>query len=274
MRNPSPATATARLPRRFWERVCAADHRLLLLDYDGTLAPFRLAREEARPYPSVIPLLHAAGRDRRTTLAVISGRPLGELARFLSRLPALLAGEHGWDVRGRNRRITRHPLPRGVPAALKRAAAAAAVAGWGSLLERKRAALVLHTRGLPRRRAEDIAAACAGIWKREAGGPGLRLDPIDGGLELRASARNKGTVVRELMERSPRGTLAVFLGDDQNDEDAFREVLVRGFGVRVGPGKRPSLARGRIPSGRGVADFLRQWISVLTLEASQEVQHV
>ena len=38
---------------RFFERLPGAPARVLLLDYDGTLAPFRVERDEAVPYAGV-----------------------------------------------------------------------------------------------------------------------------------------------------------------------------------------------------------------------------
>jgi trehalose-phosphatase len=84
---------------------------------------------------------------------------------------------------------------------------------------------------------------------------------MDGGLELRAAGRDKGMALRELIEQADKDALPVFLGDDIADEDAFREVVTRGFGIRVGPSVRPSLARGRIETCEAMVDFLRCWRS-------------
>jgi len=68
---------------------------LLLLDYDGTLAPFRLNRFEARPWLGcgVVDAHSKAGRD---THGVITGRPASEIAPLLGLDPALeVWGLHG-----------------------------------------------------------------------------------------------------------------------------------------------------------------------------------
>ena len=39
--------------QKFLERLKTANKRMLLLDYDGTLAPFRVDRDHAFPYPGV-----------------------------------------------------------------------------------------------------------------------------------------------------------------------------------------------------------------------------
>jgi len=259
----SPSAVGSFLSPGFWQRVRRSPHRLLMLDYDGTLAPFRVTREDARPFPGTIPLLRAIAESEATVLAVISGRPVSELVRFLGRLPLLLVGEHGWEDRPKNRSIRRHALPRAAAKALERAARAAEAAGWRGCLERKRASLVLHSRGLPRPWAREMEQACMALWARETSRTGLRLSSIDGGIELKAQDRDKGRVVRELLGNSPAGTLAVYLGDDETDEDAFRELRGRGLGIRVGTLERLSRAEARIRPGRGVLDFLRRWLAVI-----------
>ena len=41
------------------KQLTAAPASVLLLDYDGTLAPFHTERHRAYPYPQVIPLLES-----------------------------------------------------------------------------------------------------------------------------------------------------------------------------------------------------------------------
>ena len=47
----------------------------LLLDYDGTLAPFSTDRDSAFPYPQVREMLSKIIATRGTRVVVISGRP-------------------------------------------------------------------------------------------------------------------------------------------------------------------------------------------------------
>ena len=52
------------LPHGFWNEVWRAGKRLLLLDYDGTLVPFRTDREKARPSPEVVEMLSSLAVER------------------------------------------------------------------------------------------------------------------------------------------------------------------------------------------------------------------
>jgi trehalose 6-phosphate phosphatase len=246
---------------RLWARITAARHRLLMLDYDGTLAPLRVRREEALPTPGILDTLSILGRDRGTTLAVVTGRPLRELTALLGHLRAVRVAEHGWEVRWPDGRHLVHAVPRATARLLAEAAEAAETRIRAGTIERKRTAVVLHTRGLSRATARVTEIACRALWAGFAERHGLRLDPIDGGIEIRARGRDKGDVVRWLLRTSPRGTLPVYIGDDSTDEDAFRALGPRGITIRVGPPARPTAARMRLESPESVVDFLDEWVT-------------
>jgi len=249
------------VPPRLWGRVARARRRWLMLDYDGTLAPFRVVRDEARPLPRSMELLRRIVGGTRTSVAIVSGRPVHEVERLIGPLPALLVGEHGWERRTPDGRIVRRRLPAAAAAVLDRAARAARQAGWEALLERKRAAVVLHTRGLPAREARALERRCERAWRGLAPGAAARVDRIHGGVELRARGWDKGAVVLALASRSAPGTLGVFVGDDLTDEDAFAAVRDWGFGVRVGGDGARSAATGRIASCRDLPRFLARWLA-------------
>lgn len=249
------------LPPREWGKVQQAPRRVLLLDYDGTLSPFRIVREEAWPHPEVVPLLkEIAGAGEA---AVLSGRPVRDLARFLEGIPLRLVGEHGWEEKAPDGPVIRHPLPEAQAELLDSLAESAEHDGLGPFLERKRTALVLHTRGVPRPQAAELERAARLRWGSPQAGRWFRLDPIHGGLELRAGGRDKGTAVHELLDRAGAGAAAVYVGDDATDEDAFLAVRRWGFGIRVGPPDPATRALGRIDSCESVAEFLRLWKTML-----------
>ena len=234
-----------------------------MLDYDGTLAPFHIERHEARPPRGAVERLRAIAAGPATTLAIVSGRPVRELDELLGPLDAVLVGEHGWEHKAVLDDVVRHPVPEVARAALDSAASAAVARGWGDRLERKRASLVLHTRGLAPALAVELERACAIVWGEALErNDAFRLTRTHGAIELRASGLHKGTAVRELMAAMP-GAYPVYVGDDESDEDAFREVRGRGLGIRVGPYERPSLAEGRLDSPRSVVSFLRAWLAVV-----------
>ena len=233
-----------------------------MLDFDGTLAPLRARRDAARPLKRSLVLLRQIAASGRTKLAIVSGRPLDQLVPLVGPIDATLIGEHGWERRTPGGRVVRLRPSREWTRALDEAERLAIGAGLRERLERKRASVVLHTRGLPSARARRIERRVHALWTGFRAQPGLRLDRTSGGLELRANAHHKGTAVRALVGHAIEGTLAVFLGDDATDEDAFRAVRPWGYGLRVGREDRPTAATGRLPAPSTVPRFLREWLRV------------
>jgi trehalose 6-phosphate phosphatase len=257
------AASLAGIPRSLWRLAGLAPQRLLLLDYDGTLAPYRVERSRALPEPRARALLDRVAAAPRSAVAIVSGRPLHEVADLVGALDGVLVGEHGWESRTADGAVTSHAPDPAVRAVLERAAELVAAEGLGDRLERKRASVVLHTRGLPPDEARDVELLVRELWRREVLPGRVRLVDTNGGLELRAARWDKGKAVLALLEQSPPGTLAVYLGDDLTDEDAFHTVQDSGFGIRVGPEERPTLAAGRLGSPEDVAEFLERWLALL-----------
>jgi trehalose 6-phosphate phosphatase len=250
------------IPRRLWLEAKAASHRLLMFDYDGTLAPFRIARQDARPLPGTVEKLRAIISAGKTRVAVVSGRPIEELHSLLGPLKAHLFGEHGWEEQSPSGRILQIRLPEIARVALDRAVEAASDCEWSARLELKRTAVVLHTRGLAPEDAARIEDECEKRWWFVESA-GLRRRRIHGGLELRVCGHDKGTAVRQLFALAPVRPFSVYVGDDETDEDAFGAVRPDGYGIRVGSLPCRSLAAGQLTSCGAVAEFLERWLQVV-----------
>src|SRR5262249_5526411 len=152
-RGPSSETWSSTLagvPRELWDRLRLSGQRLLLLDYDGTLAPFHVYRHRAHVPPRTAKLLRALAESPRTTVAVLSGRPIEEVERLIGdpALPVHGTGEQGGGERPPRGQIARHPVGEEARAGLEGAWNAIGARGLQSRVEKKRTGLVLHTRGL------------------------------------------------------------------------------------------------------------------------------
>ncbi len=256
------ATPVHALSPGFWARFAGRRERRLVLDYDGTLAPFRRDRHDALPPDATMAVLRRLARHRASELCVVSGRPVFELQRLLRGLPIPMVGEHGWESSGPDGSRERRPLPPETAARLERAWQAAYARDLSRQVERKRTALVAHARGLPAPMAQRVVHACAEAWAAFADDGVLSLEAIDGGLELRASARDKGMVLTELRRAAPADALIVFVGDDVGDEPAFRQVRESGLGVRVGRSARATAAHACLADADEVTAFLARWESL------------
>ncbi len=258
LRGATPTASRTCQLRALWRTVRSSDHRLLMLDYDGTIAAFRVHRMSARPTPFMLFVLRELSERPHTTLAVVSGRRIVELRHLLGGLPAHYVGEYGWETLTRDDVYRQHAIGPAVAVKLERADRAMRAAGWEQAIERKRCSVVLHSRGLSARESQTMMAQAQASWSRLESDE-LSLERFDGGIELRASRRNKGTAVADLLQDLPDGSLPIYIGDDVGDEMAFARVRDRGVTIRVGRDARKSFATWRLRDPDDVAALLHHW---------------
>jgi trehalose-phosphatase len=133
----------------FFDHVQRAERRALLLDYDGTLAPFRVERDQATPYPGIREILKVMLATGHTRLVLVSGRWTRDLIPLLGleRLPEIW-GSHGWERLLPNGLEQSVELDQQATTGLSQAYQWAASLGLVERCERKPASLALHWRGL------------------------------------------------------------------------------------------------------------------------------
>jgi len=208
----------------FFSALKEAREALLLLDYDGTLAGFRVDRFQARPWAGVPALLTQIQAQGRTRIAVITGRPPHEISELLQLAPPLEV----WGLHGAERLYPdgRRELERQAPAvrrALEELRQKLHRDALGGLFEDKPNAAVMHWRGRSPERARAIERRARELFEPLARMDGLRLLDFDGGVELRAG-RDKGGAIEAILRESAHGVAVTYLGDDLTDEAAFRAV--------------------------------------------------
>lgn len=246
-----------------WERVKAAPFRLMGVDYDGTLATFRVERMEATLPPGVRPALEALRDMPGTALVIVSGRPIEQLVALVGDIGVPMIGAHGWERRDPDGAITRIPPSATQQQGLHAAQVAAEAAHLGPYLEEKSASVALHLRAVPGR--ARIEATARSLWQPLLTAHALELRRFNHGLELRATGRNKGIAFQERFAALPAGTLPVYIGDDETDEDAFLAIQNSGIGIKVGTSGAGTAAPGRLADPAHVLRFLRAWLEVASV---------
>ncbi|HHE46165.1 MAG TPA: hypothetical protein ENL08_00495, partial [Bacteroidetes bacterium] len=88
--------------------------------------------------------------------------------------------------------------------------------------------VALHWRGMSEADILKLRNVVETTWKDIAVDYGLGFHSFDGGFELRASGRDKGSAVRESLAEAHGPVAAAYLGDDLTDEDGFRAVKAAG----------------------------------------------
>jgi len=186
----------------------ALSNVLMAFDYDGTLAPIAATPGAARMREATRRLL--ARVAQRYPCVVISGRALHDVTRRLEGIPVwYVFGNHGLDSPAGSASVPAardwlHTLQQRLPPT------------EGLIVEDKGQSITIHYRNVP-----DKAGIVAAINEAVAGLDGARaLAGIEAISVLPRDGRNKGLALQEARRQFACDT-ALYIGDDETDEDAF-----------------------------------------------------
>jgi len=211
--------------------VARVPNLLVACDYDGTLAPLVDEPSRAVPLPAAADAVRSLAALPQTTVAVVSGRALRDLA-TLSRLPSEvhLVGSHGteFDV-GFVERID--PEMAALRTRLGNALRDLIADLPGARLENKPAGVAVHTRLVSRDGAAELVEA---IRSGPSTWPGVHVTQGIDVIELSVVATDKGNAI-DTLRTQLSASAVVFFGDD-TDEVVFDNLSGPDLGVQVGPG--------------------------------------
>jgi trehalose-phosphatase len=244
----------------FMERVATASTRALLVDYDGTLAPFSMDRQQAFPYPEIPPLLSQI-REAGTRVVMISGRAAREVLVLSGVHPhPEIWGSHGLERLKPDGSYSAEPLPGNSETLLLQAADAVRQAGLEPHMEMKPGSVAVHWRGSNASEIASLRNTILTAWNEVLATETLDLAQFDGGMELRVRGVNKGNAVNTLLQESGPNAAIAYLGDDLTDEDAFHALNGHGLTVLVRAQPRPTAAAMRLQPPEELIQFLRDWL--------------
>jgi len=249
----------------FMDRLSAVTESALLVDYDGTLAPFQRERDRAYPYPDVESILEDIIRCGKTRVIVITGRPIRELQTlFRSSNNLEVWGAHGMEHRLVDGTYHRTTIDPEIAAILAQAKKWLITSQLDSMAEIKPGGIAIHWRGLPDAEIEKVQIRVRQGWIALADHPGIKLFNFEEGLELRAAHPDKGDAVAAILEDLHPQAQIAFLGDDLTDEDAFRAVDGRGLSVLVRHEYRETRANIWLKPPHELIRFLQIWLSKIS----------
>lgn len=222
----------------------------LFLDFDGTLVALAETPEAIEVPPALVALLTDLHGLLGGALAVVSGRQIDVLDRFLAPLRLPSAGEHGVQRRNAEGDMQEQRPPD--LAFVLDACNALAGTYKGLLVERKHSAIALHYRMAP-----DMGDVCRDtLVSLLDGQPQLELLHGKFVFEVKPSGVNKGVAIDAFMREAPfAGRVPVFAGDDTTDETGFAVVQPRG-GIAIKVGSGPTQALHRLDSTLAVYEWL------------------
>lgn len=242
------------------QKIRAKKAKLLILDFDGTLAAIAKTPHEIILESKTKEVLARLCGSQHCKLAIVSGRALKNLRTFFHIRDACYIGNHGLELKGNGLRL---PVK-------ARKARRLEILIWllgeklkedfskvpGILIEDKNYTLSVHYRNVAREfypffenemnRFRKKYAHWPLIWRR-----GKKV------WEVRPGVRwGKGEAATYLSKKFP-GALPIVIGDDATDEDMFKALKHRGLTIRVGWSKKSS-ADYYLKSPRDVRNFLKE----------------
>jgi trehalose 6-phosphate synthase/phosphatase len=242
--------------RQIVEHFKRSHRRCILLDYDGTLAPYQKLPSMAAPSQELIDLLKNLSSNPENEVVIISGRDVATLEKWLGKLPLNMIAEHGACIRYKNGEWKEvvtintewkdqvRPL---MQLFVDRCA--------GSFIEEKKSTLAWHYR--------NTSGELGFVRSRELRNSLLQLTAntslqvIDGNkvLEVRMIGVDKGVASTNMLAHI-QPDFVLCIGDDATDEDMFRAIRDRGYTIKIG--RANTAAQFTILSQREVYPFLSQ----------------
>lgn len=206
--------------------------RLILLDYDGTLAAFQDNPEDAFPTPELIEVLQKLTSDPLNHVVINSGRDHLTLEKWLGKLPLSFAAEHGafYKENGAwHKNIHTQEWSPGLLSILKLFVSKTP----RSRLEVKETALAWHYREadawLGTLRAQQLVNVLVSICLKQ------NLQMLQGNkvIEIKLPEYTKGSEVNRLLLASHYDFILA-MGDDTTDEDMFYALPRTAVTVKIG----------------------------------------
>jgi trehalose 6-phosphate phosphatase len=253
------------------ERLAQAEHLLVCMDFDGTLAPFADDPAAVTLPPAARASLTSLARNEHVSMVIISGRNRGDLQERVS-IPGLIyAGNHGLEISGPGLLFV-EPAAVAARAAMQKLATdltAHLTAIPEARLEDKGLTLSVHDRLVPEESCVELRRLVDRVLARSS--YPFQLTAGDRVHEIRPAVKwNKGVAVNWIRENLGRpGALVVYVGDDRTDEDAFA-TITDGITVKVGADTETA-ARYVLKNQVSVLGFV-VWLEAWLLSSSGQVQ--
>ncbi|MEF2553589.1 trehalose-phosphatase [Aurantimonas sp. A2-1-M11] len=259
-----------------WDRQQDLEARIggrrlaVFLDYDGTLTPIV---EDFSKADICGEMVEAIGQlAARVPTAIVSGRDLSDVRGRVGLEQVFYAGSHGFDIAGPG---DLHERPEQAGQFLSPIEAAGndledAIRGiGGAQIERKTFSIAVHVRKVAETDFETVERAVDAVVGRQ---PKLRKSRGKKVFEIQPRAEwDKGNAVEWLLDNTRLGegdALALYIGDDLTDEDAFAALSGRGIAIVVRGADRITTADYALDDAQDVRRFLG-WLAARIAEPEE-----
>jgi len=208
--------------------VSEAERLWLFLDYDGTLVKLARTPDISTPDPRLIELIKRLASLTRIRLAIVSGRRLHDIQTLLPVQGIYMAGNYGIELQTpEGERIQREDYSAIRPYLdrLKPHWEEIIDGHKGFFLEDKGWALAVHMRFASPKEATQVVSSIQQTLDQDLITDEYRLIKHKKFLEVSSSKAHKGKTVSFLLNSFPlQGASLLYIGDDDNDAEAFETI--------------------------------------------------
>lgn len=216
----------------------------LFLDYDGTLTPIVDTPDKAIISDEMREMVVRSAAEHKT--AVVSGRATDDVRSKVKVDGIYYAGSHGFEIVGPDGNVHQNPEAAKIRKSVQviHAELSERLAHVeGSLVEDVKYTISVHYRLVSDADFPQIKAAVAAVLEKH---PDFRRTSGKKVFEVRPKIDwDKGKAVEWIFDElnfDPGKHIAVYIGDDTTDEDAFAVLKGKGFGILVADHPKESLA--------------------------------
>ena len=215
-----------------------AQSRLIMLDYDGTLAPFATLPQSAVPSSDLIKILERLVQHKHSITALISGRSRADLERWFAGIPNLwIAAEHGavlWSPLSRNWEQPHHASSDEWKKRVYPILDHFVDRTPGSFIEEKEFSLVWHYRMADPEFGDWLANDLVANLDHMLAESPVKAVKGQKTVEVKSLWANKGQVYSRLLHPDAGPDFIMAAGDDLTDEDLFAQLPESAWTIHVG----------------------------------------
>lgn len=234
-----------------------SDKRLILLDYDGTLAHFHTDPAAAKPDKELLDIMANLSANPKNHVVVISGRDRHSLQKWLGQFPIDFIAEHGvwfkengkdWEMIDDVRLDWKDEIRPILDLYVDRTP--------GSLIEEKDYSLVWHFRKADPEFGEMRARELVSNLQYLTGNMDIQILEGNKVIEIKNAGVNKGRAAMRWLNKD-NWNFIFAAGDDWTDEDTFHVLPKTAYSLKVGTASTE--ARYNIPGVDQVRALLKDF---------------
>jgi trehalose 6-phosphate synthase/phosphatase len=247
------------LKSKIIEKYKKASHRLILLDYDGTLVKHQPLPDLAIPSERVFEVLKKLA-SCEAKVVIVTGRGPADIDKIIGHLPLYIIAEHGVMSKANGTWEKKFDVynewKRNVLPLLNQITLTCP----NSFVEEKHFSLAWHYRNVEPVNAYLHSRELIRLLQSSVQLHGLRV--IDGNkvIEVTPAQIGKGKAIQALIEQHNYDFI-LCIGDDKTDEDMFQYLHKFSSAITIKVGRGESAAKHKFDSVNDVIGLLEQLVS-------------